>query len=63
MDESGFAIGTTQAGRAIINTKVRSQLQAHPGRQEWVLVVECICADGTAISPLVIFKGKSLSNT
>ena len=63
MDKSGFAIGTTQAGRAIINAKVRSWLQVHPRCQEWVSVVECICADGTVISPLVIFKGKSLSNT
>ena len=62
MDESGFSIGTKQAGKAIINSKIRSRLQAQPGRQEWGSVVECICGDGTAISPLVIFKGESLSN-
>ena len=63
MDESGFSIGTTQAGRIIINSKIRSRLQAQPGRQEWVTVIECICADGTMVSPLVIFKGENLSNT
>jgi hypothetical protein len=34
--------------------------QAHPGRQEWVSIVECICADGTFINPLVIFKGQNV---
>ena len=62
VDESGFAIGTTQARQAIINAKIRSRLQVQPGRQEWVTVIECICGDGTAIPPLVIFKGNSLSN-
>ena len=61
MDESGFCIGTIKAGRVIINASIRSKLQAQPGRQEWVTVVECICVDGTMISPLVIFKGEMLS--
>jgi len=60
-DESGFSIGTIQASRVIINSSVGSQFQAHPGRQEWVTVMECICADGTSISPMIIFKGESLS--
>ena len=42
MDESGFSIGTMKAGRVIINASIHSKLQAHPGRQEWVTVVECI---------------------
>ena len=63
MDESGFSISVTQAARVIINSKIRTQMQAHPGRQEWVSVVECICGDGTAIPPLVIFKGKSFSQS
>src|SRR5579859_4274623 len=62
-DESGFSIGTIQASRVIINSDVGSRFQAQPGRQEWVTVMECICADGTSISPLVIFKGESLSSS
>jgi hypothetical protein len=61
MDESGFAIGEKEAARCIINAKIRQQFQAKPGRQEWVSVVECICADGTGIPPLVIFKAQKLS--
>ena len=62
-DESGFSIGTIQASRVIINSAVDSQFQVQPGRQEWVTVMECICADGTSISPLIIFKGESLSSS
>ena len=61
MDESGFAIGEKEAGRCIINAEVRQQFQAKPGRQEWVTVVECICADTSVVPPLVIFKAQNLS--
>lgn len=60
MDESGFAIGEIEATKRIINANIRQQFQAKPGRQEWVTSVECICADGTSISPLIIFRGKSI---
>ena len=63
MDKSGFSIGAIQAACAIINAQIRSRLQAHPGRQEWVSVVECICVDGSTIPPLIIFKGLSVSRS
>jgi hypothetical protein len=56
MDESGFAIGEIEATKCIINAKIRQRFQSKPGRQEWVTTVECICADGTSIPPLIIFK-------
>jgi hypothetical protein len=61
MDESGFAIGEKESGRCIINIHIRQQLQAKPGRQEWVIVIECIYADGIVVPPLVIFKVENLS--
>jgi len=61
MDESGFAIGEKEAGRCIINAQVRQKFQAKPGRQEWVSVVECVCADGSVIPPLFIFRAENLS--
>ena len=61
MDESGFAIGEKEAGRCIINAQVRQKFQAKPGRQEWVSVVECVCADGSVVPPLVIFRAENLS--
>jgi hypothetical protein len=63
MDESGFAIGTVERSVTIINADIRTHLQkANPGRQEWVTSVECICADGTALPPLIIFKAENLSH-
>jgi len=61
MDESGFAIGEKEPGRCIINARIRQKFQAKPGRQEWVTVVECVCADGSVLPPLVIFKAENLS--
>jgi hypothetical protein len=63
MDESGFAIGTVERSVTIINAEIRTRLQkANPGHQEWVTSVECICADGTALPPLIIFKAENLSH-
>lgn len=61
MDETGFAIGDVEASQRIINATIRQKFQAKPGRQEWVTAVECICADGSSLSPLIIFKGENLS--
>ena len=63
MDESGFAIGEVERSVSIINAEIRERLQkANPGRQEWVTSVECICADGTVLPPLIIFKAVNLSH-
>ena len=61
MDETGSALGTVNATRVIIDKSVGSEYQKEPGRQEWITVIECICADGTTIAPMVIFKGESLN--
>ena len=56
-------MGKIGASRVIINATIRQQYQTNPGQQKWVSVVECICADGSSIPSLVIFKRESLSNT
>jgi len=61
MDESGFAIGDVEASMRIIDKTIRQKFQAKPGRQEWVTAIECICADGSFLPPLIIFKGENLS--
>jgi len=35
--------------------------EAEAGRSEWVTAVECVCADGTVIPPMIIFKGENFS--
>ncbi len=62
MDESGFAIGDIEASQRIINATIRQRFQAKPGRQEWVTAIECICADGSSLPPLIIFKGESITS-
>jgi len=61
MDESGFSIGDIEASKCIIDSQIQQSFQAKPGRQEWVSTVECVCADGTLIPPLVIFKAENLN--
>jgi len=62
MDETGFSIGSIKATRVIIDRTQNIRYSAYPGRQEWVSVIECISMDGSALPPLVIFKGKTLSS-
>ena len=57
-----FQFGTTEASKIIINQQIRECYQAHPGRQEWVTSVECICAIGTFIPPLIIFRAENISS-
>src|SRR5579859_3119953 len=66
MGESGFSIGVIEASKVIIDKHASSNSiyhQAQPGRQEWVTSVECICADGSFLPPLVIFKAENFSRT
>jgi hypothetical protein len=63
MDETGFGIGTSQSCRVIIDSTLRTRYKLEPGRQEWVSIVECICANGTSLTPMVIFQGKNVCNT
>ena len=60
MDESGHSIGTMESIRIIIDSKLRTKHQAHPGRQEWISIVECICAERSILPPLGIYKGKNV---
>jgi hypothetical protein len=46
----------------VVDAHLRKKYQAQPGRQEWITAIECICVDGTAIDPCIIFKGKNLLN-
>ena len=59
MDETGFNIGNYETQYVVVNTSVQSRYQAQPGQQECVTVVECICADGFSVPPLIIFTGKT----
>ena len=60
-DIEGFNIGIRGKNSYVICSAKEKQIYAaESGCTEWVTVVECICADGTAINPLIIFKGENL---
>ena len=64
MDECGFSsISKLDATGVTISKLIRQKLQGQPGKQEWVSAVECICADGTAIPPLLVFKGEKFTQS
>ncbi|APA08975.1 hypothetical protein SS1G_02829 [Sclerotinia sclerotiorum 1980 UF-70] len=60
MDESGHSIGTMESIRIIIDSTLRTKHQAHPDRQEWISIIECICTDRSILPPLGIFKSKNV---
>lgn len=61
MDESGFAVGTSQASRALVNVRDKSSWKKIQGRQEWITAIEVVDAAGSVGPPLLIFKSKHLS--
>jgi hypothetical protein len=63
MDETGFAVGTTQSTRIIVDSSQKSSWKATPGRQEWMTAIECVDAAGGALPPMVIFKAKNTDSS
>jgi hypothetical protein len=61
VNESDFLTDEIEASKCIINANIKQKFQAKWGCQEWVTSIECICADGIVITPLIIFKAKNLS--
>ncbi|KAJ8115208.1 hypothetical protein OPT61_g3090 [Boeremia exigua] len=61
MDEKGFAIGLIHRSKRVFSKaswkakKNRKSLQ--DGNREWVSVIATVCADGSVLSPGVIFAG------
>lgn len=63
MDEKGFAIGTGGRSKRIFDKQLYEKKEVTTGVQdgsrEWITILACICADGTALPPSIIFKSKS----
>lgn len=56
MDESGFAVGTSQASRALVNLREKTSWKKIQGRQEWITAIDVVDAAGIVGPPLLIFK-------
>ena len=63
MDESGFPTAYPGKDRVVGERGTKTQHKQGGADRENVTVVVTICADGTTVRPLVIFKGKNLQST
>lgn len=63
MDEKGFLIGKLQKTRRVFARELYEQGSlagaGQDGSREWITVVATICADGTRLSPALIYKAIS----
>ncbi len=60
MDEAGLLEGQRSNGLVLGSRERRSIQRKHPGSRIWTTFIECISATGSSLSPLVIFKGKTV---
>jgi 4-hydroxybenzoate polyprenyltransferase len=60
MDESGIIEGFGANGLVVGSSKRRSIQKKQPSTRAWTSFIKCISATRKALSPLVIFKGKSV---
>jgi hypothetical protein len=63
MDEKGFLIGRLQKTQRVFTKDLYKQGKlvgvGQDGSREWITVVATICADGTSLSPTLIYKAVS----
>ena len=65
MDEKGILLGITSRTKSIFDRPlyeakaVRQVLQ--DGSREWISTIACICADGSALDPALIYQANSIN--
>jgi hypothetical protein len=58
-DETGFQMGVISTAKVITGAeRSRKPVSVQPGNREWVTAIDCICADGQSLPPVIIFEGK-----
>ena len=60
MDEAGIMEGQGTNGLVVGSANRRFVQRKQPGSKAWTSFIECINAEGQALSPLVLFKGKTV---
>jgi hypothetical protein len=62
MDEKDFLIGITSWLKRVFSKQLweRKEVTAglQDGSREWITILACICVDGTAVKPSIIYAGK-----
>jgi hypothetical protein len=63
MNEKGFMLGTTGCSKRVFSKRLwqqkRTRYALQDGSREWITVLGCCCADGSALDPVLIFQGIS----
>ena len=63
MDEKGFMIGAVDRQKRIFSKRLfkkkQFQQQLQDGNREWISLLACVCADGTALPPGLIYPADS----
>ncbi|KZL64633.1 transposase [Colletotrichum tofieldiae] len=59
-DETGILEGQGANGLVLGKAETKFVRKKQPGSRAWVSVIECISAEGRALHPLVIYKGKTV---
>ena len=63
MDEKGFAIGKIGRSKRIFSKPLYKQKDTRQapqdGNREWITLLSCICADGTALPPGLIYAAET----
>lgn len=57
MDEKGVQMGVGGRARALVDRNQKTVYMKVDGNRELATLMECICADGSALDPLAILKG------
>jgi len=61
-DETGFQLGQISTSKVITSIEKQGRpKQIKPTGTEWVTIIQGACADGSAIPPFIIFKGKEVN--
>jgi hypothetical protein len=63
MDEKGFMLRVLTRSKRVFSRRMYEdgKMKAHiqDGSREWITLLACICADGTALNPAIIYQSAS----
>jgi hypothetical protein len=59
MDEKGLPLGQIQGEIVLFDKTMRPPVAPSTGITKWILIIECVTADGRAIKPYIIHIGKT----
>ena len=63
MDEKGFLIGITGRSKRVFSKRMWDRKEVttslQDGSREWITLLACVCADGSALPPSLIYQSAS----